>query len=188
MIEQGGNFRATLGGWNRDVGLQPVMDFIRAAKQPDARQVAVPRPVFDPERWNVRGVQINTNCYAYALQAPEWLHVGDLSVCARPRTVNRLFNRIVGDGLVPGPTGHAPDIEGYYQVAAVAGKGWHWYRKDADGFWSHKDGEGPATNLDASGEKITHPLAADRGHYWDYIGNFYVPNEGLKGLVRRNLI
>ncbi len=57
---------------------------------------------------------------------------------------------------------------------------YHWYRQDADGFWSHKNGEDPASRLDASGVAIKNPKNCDRGLYRHFIGWFHVPHEGLR--------
>ena len=51
---------------------------------------------------------------------------------------------------------------------------YHWYRLNPDGTWSHKPGFNPVTNLDDSGNKITDPFTANRGHYFTFIGYFYI--------------
>jgi hypothetical protein len=60
---------------------------------------------------------------------------------------------------------------------------YHWYRLDSDGKWSGKGGDGPATQLDASGDPVLDPELADRnyglvrerdaaGHVTEYILNY----------------
>jgi hypothetical protein len=51
---------------------------------------------------------------------------------------------------------------------------YHWYRLNPDGTWSHKPGFNPVTNLDDSGNTITDPFTADRGHYFAFVGYFYI--------------
>ena len=75
---------------------------------------------------------------------------------------------------------------GMYPVALVIAPGddYHWYRQDSDGTWSHKPGNTPATNLDASGNPITNPETANRNNgshdYSVFCGYFYVPASGIR--------
>ena len=48
----------------------------------------------------------------------------------------------------------------------------HWYRRDCNGFWSHKVGNSPARNVDESGQTIVDPQACDRGTYSVFCGFF----------------
>ncbi len=48
------------------------------------------------------------------------------------------------------------------------GVDFHWYRKGRNGYWSHKPGGTPATNIDNSGHFIPDPRTADRGGYTDF--------------------
>ncbi|MCQ2797704.1 MAG: hypothetical protein MJ241_04560 [Bacilli bacterium] len=52
--------------------------------------------------------------------------------------------------------------------------GFHWYRQNPDGTWSHKNGALNCTNLDDSGELITDPQIADRGEYGEFISYYKV--------------
>ena len=90
------------------------------------------------------------------------------------------------DGMVPAPK---PPVNkpGYYLVALVSapGEDYHWYRQDNNGLWSQKHGNGPATNLDESGNLITNPETCNRDgsaeempNYTDFCGYFYVPAGG----------
>lgn len=55
---------------------------------------------------------------------------------------------------------------------------YHWYRHDADGNWSHKSGDAPASNKDFSNAVITDPLTANRYNgtydYSIFVGYFAV--------------
>jgi hypothetical protein len=61
---------------------------------------------------------------------------------------------------------------------------YHWYRLDNNCFWSHKPGSTDARNVDASGNPITNPEAANRDYgtlnYTDFCGYFYVPVAGVR--------
>ncbi len=51
---------------------------------------------------------------------------------------------------------------------------YHWYRQNPDGTWSHKQGEGIATNRDDEGEIIYDPYCAARDMYPSFVGYFAV--------------
>ena len=56
----------------------------------------------------------------------------------------------------------------FYKVALYVDnedeKDFHFYRQNHDGYWSHKPGSGPVTNVDAEGNLITDPDKADRNY------------------------
>ena len=71
-----------------------------------------------------------------------------------------------------------PDSEKprWFMALVVApGADYHWYRKQAEGFWGHKPGSTPARNTDNQGHVITNPETCDRGPYKDFCGYFYAP-------------
>lgn len=51
---------------------------------------------------------------------------------------------------------------------------YHWYRQDADGYWSHKQGTTAVKRTDDSGMLITDPETCDRGSYTNFVGYFAV--------------
>jgi len=58
---------------------------------------------------------------------------------------------------------------GHYRIALVLdNKGehldYHFYRQDLDGYWSHKTGRDPISNIDASNNKILDPEKIDRNY------------------------
>lgn len=71
---------------------------------------------------------------------------------------------------------------GTYKVALVIdnsstdgnGPDYHWYRQDADGFWSHKPGITKLSDKDASGNFIIDPQLAARGRYTIFAGYYAV--------------
>ena len=65
---------------------------------------------------------------------------------------------------------------GSYKVALVVNPGvdYHWYRQDADGYWSHKQGGNAISRYDNSNNLIIDPEIADRGGYSEFIGFYAV--------------
>ena len=56
-----------------------------------------------------------------------------------------------------------------YKIALVLSNNskdfdYHFYRQDLNGDWSHKAGDNPISNIDASGNKITDPKIANRNY------------------------
>lgn len=51
---------------------------------------------------------------------------------------------------------------------------YHWYRQDADGYWSHKFSTSPVCRYDDSEKLILDPELANRGRYTRFIGYFAV--------------
>jgi hypothetical protein len=74
--------------------------------------------------------------------------------------------------------------KGYYKMALAIRNDYldyHFYRQDANGLWSHKNGSTVATNKDAKGRVIRDPKDADRGIYSIFCGYYMVPiNKSLK--------
>ena len=56
---------------------------------------------------------------------------------------------------------------------------YHFLREDRNGFWSHKLGEGAATQYDAKNQLITNPEKAnlnfDKYHYNEHCQTFCIP-------------
>ena len=79
---------------------------------------------------------------------------------------------------------------GSSKVALVVAPGddYHYYRQDADGWWSHKDGMNPVKRYDAKGKPIWNPKTAARDYrpksylnYKDFCGFYCVPrNKTIK--------
>ena len=65
----------------------------------------------------------------------------------------------------------------HYRIALVLDKNgkhldYHFYRQDLDGYWSHKTGHDPISNIDASGNKIYDPKKIDRNYDKDNNDHF----------------
>jgi hypothetical protein len=67
------------------------------------------------------------------------------------------------------------------------GSDYHFYRQDASGLWSHKNGGNVARNTDESGNLIRDPEKADRGRYNVFCGFYTLPNDShFKRMSSRN--
>lgn len=89
--------------------------------------------------------------------------------------------RMVKDNPVMKPIAKGvPCPLNYYLIAMVCipdGSDYHFYRQDASGLWSHKNGGNVARNTDDSGNIIYDPEKADRGRYSILCGYYTVPND-----------
>jgi hypothetical protein len=128
-----------------------------------------PNPPPDPElpKWNDPKNKRRYNCYNYGTNRKTFRNRAQPGRgsggqytsldCANVRTAAQ------NDGLttVTDPN-NCP--AGTWPVALVVAPGldYHWYRRNADGTWSHKPGRKCATNKDSSGNPITDPQTADR--------------------------
>jgi hypothetical protein len=154
---------------------------------------------YEPAVWNDAGlVQYSTNCYAYALdrhsgfELGHKLQPGELSgeplSTAADVDAGRIQELVEADAEAAGftfeeSTATATCPSGTYKVALVVDPGvdYHWYRQNPDGTWSHKPGHTEVTNVDASGNTVADPAAADRDYgsvnYSDF-GGYYCTGEG----------
>ncbi|HVN86148.1 MAG TPA: hypothetical protein VMW17_15015 [Candidatus Binatia bacterium] len=131
-------------------------------------------PLYEPKWWNDGGQrQFNNNCYNYSTNyrsdtfAQPGLAAGAMYTALTCASVRPAAMR---DDLIdaPGANNKCPG-EGHL-VALVIAPGWdfHWYRKGRNGFWSHKPGSTPVTNVDNSGALIPDPRTANRGPYTNF--------------------
>lgn len=143
-------------------------------------------PSYTPSFWNDGGtVQYHNNCYNYANNERT-------DTFAQPgRAAGAMYAALacsdvvaaaIADGLEPLPAGGTCD-GCHALVALVVAPGWdyHWYRRDANGTWTHKPGGTAATNLDNAGHPITDPEIADRGPYTQFCGYFCVCSSTTEG-------
>jgi hypothetical protein len=112
------------------------------------------------------------NCYNYAsnYRTDNFAQPGMASGVSHSLTCATVIPAAVADGLIdsPGANNRCPD-EGHL-VALVMGPGWdyHWYRKGRNGYWSHKPGGTPVTNVDNNGALIRDPRTAARDGYTQF--------------------
>jgi len=131
-------------------------------------------PLYEPQWWNDGGQkQWNNNCYNYSTNyrsdtfAQPGLAAGaeyTALTCASVRPA------AIADDLIDAPSANNRCPKEGHLVALVIAPGWdfHWYRKGRNGYWSHKPGGTPATNVDNSGQLIPDPRIADRGPYTNF--------------------
>jgi hypothetical protein len=131
-------------------------------------------PLYEPQWWNDGGQkQGNNNCYNYSTNyrsdtfAQPGLAAGaeyTALTCASVRPA------AIADDLIDAPSANNRCPKEGHLVALVIAPGWdfHWYRKGRNGYWTHKPGSTPATNVDNSGQLIPDPRTADRGPYTNF--------------------
>ena len=87
------------------------------------------------------------------------------------------YNQTHGGGYIFRPIGRDERCPaGSYKVVLIVGKDdYHWYRQNSDGFWSHKPGDRPVTNVDQQGNSIIDPQYAEwSDSYKKFVGYFAV--------------
>ena len=149
-------------------------------------------PAFAPQRYNGDpSVYKSHNCYSYSMNVVD----GDLVVkCRETGNCRRYFHQPGaknGDrNALNAATRRTcavveklqksdiPDIEktdftsqcpaGMSKIALVVdpGEDYHYYRQDADGWWSHKDGSNKVKRYDAVGKPIWDPRLIARDYRW----------------------
>ncbi len=149
---------------------------------------------YQPEVWNYDPVQRNTNCFSYAFNSQvgendnnpfklqplneSYGYISQSQIQAD--TIESYINNTARKyGLTFEAVGkYEKCAPGTYKVALVIapGQDYHWYRQNPDGTWSHKPGEQPITNLDASGNLIYDPEIANRQYFYliEYIYGTYI--------------
>ncbi|MFT3870318.1 MAG: hypothetical protein QM715_17860 [Nibricoccus sp.] len=153
-------------------------------------------PAYEPWYWNDWGtIQYNNNCYNYSNNrrtdtfAQPGRASGNMYVNVNVAEVSA---GAISDGLEPtDATSISP--EGKTKLAMVIDPDpywpdFHWYRLDSNGYWTHKPGQTPATNLDNSGQPITDPETADRGSYTIFGGYFFTPSDCTQGQGHANIL
>lgn len=145
-------------------------------------------PPYHPAFWNADPfVQQHNNCYNYGCnrRTDTFAQPGEAHGVFPVMQCASVANAAQADGLV---TAVEQSCTGcVHKVALVVDPGtdYHWYRLDDTGRWSHKPGPTPATDLDASGNPISDPAAADRTYvgstytldYTDFCGYFCVDRD-----------
>ena len=137
---------------------------------------------YNPGFWNNDAtVRSRNNCYNYASNKRTDTFAQPGRGCGRMYTTincSEVSRAALCDGLhrryVCFPDSEKPR----YLVALVVAPGpgfidFHWYRRNKEGFWSHKPGGTAARNTDNSGRVITDPQTCNRGPYTNFCGYFY---------------
>jgi len=136
-------------------------------------------PLYEPAWWNDGGQkQRFNNCYNYGTNYRS-------DTYAQPgRAAGSMYSDIdcalvkaaaVKDALIDSPDANNKCPPKGHLVALVIApspdpnaRDFHWYRKGRNGYWSHKPGGWPVTNVDNSGTTIRDPRQADRGMYTNF--------------------
>jgi hypothetical protein len=142
---------------------------------------------FNPGFWNnSTPVRRNNNCYNYATNRRTDTFAQPGRAAGAQATVMACSNVSAGaqaDGALASPT-CAPSSEAprwYMALVIWPGVDYHWYRKQAEGYWGHKPGQTAAKNTDNSNNVIYDPQTADRGGYTNFCGYFLSPaSQGIR--------
>jgi hypothetical protein len=131
-------------------------------------------PLYEPNWWNDGGqIQFNNNCYNYGsnYRTDTYAQPGRAAGAMYTSfTCASVKPAAVADALIDTPRANNKCPKEGHLVALVIAPGgdFHWYRKGRNGYWTHKPGGTPATNLDNSGVTISDPRTANRGPYTDF--------------------
>lgn len=149
-------------------------------------QAAVPSPQVPQiylKFWNGdSGILSDNNCYNYSTNrvTNSFAQPGEASGSIYENVTCEDVSAAAATDLGIESTAYFPykDKTDDTLIALVVAPGYdfHWYRRDSDGFWSHKPGSSEARNTDESKQPITSPETADRGDYIDFCGYFHVKN------------
>jgi hypothetical protein len=63
--------------------------------------------------------------------------------------------------------------------------GFHFFRLNQDGYWSHKHGFTPSQNTDEDGATIVDPRQASTGDFSDFLGFWWVNRAALRQRLGR---
>lgn len=145
-------------------------------------------PSYTPDFWNAdTTVRWNNNCYNYSnnKRTDTFAQPGrasGITLTGADMNCAAVQPAAIADGIEAAPASdHCPT--GCVRIALVIAPGWdyHWYRLDANGFWTHKPGGTAATNLDNSGNPIANPETANRGPYTVFCGYFCICSSSTEG-------
>jgi hypothetical protein len=144
-------------------------------------------PLYEPDWWNQavwmgdpQDIQPNNNCYNYGCNyrtdnyAQPGMASGNmytsLSACNVGAGQVSAKQGAISDCLIDAPLANNKCPKEGHLVALVVAPNYdyHWYRKNRNGYWSHKVGGSPATNLDNSMNFIKDPRTCDRGVYTEF--------------------
>ena len=86
----------------------------------------------------------------------------------------------LADALADAPARNRCPGKGHLVALFVSQWDFHWYRKHRNGFWTHKPGPDPITQVDNAGQPIADPRTADRAEYTQFVGFFTVQHGHVK--------
>ncbi len=131
-------------------------------------------PLYEPAWWNDGGArQWSNNCYNYACdyRSDTFAQPG-LAAAAMYSALTCASVRpaAIADDLIDAPNANNKCPKEGHLVALVMAPSidFHWARRGRNGYWSHKPGGTPVTNIDNSGALIPDPRSANWGMYTDF--------------------
>lgn len=149
-----------------------------------SREVARGAPPYEATWWNDSTRVSSNNSYNYATnhRTDSFAQPGMGAGVNHNTTCPQLVAAAGEDGLIDcaAANNHSPE-EGHL-VALVVSPGWdyHWYRKGRNGYWTHKPGSRPVTNVDNRGELMSDPRTAMRGGYTQFCTFMVVKHGHIK--------
>lgn len=171
----------------RRMSLKYLLISILLAAQSTAFAGARPKlkvPQLNANYWNQPAIRANNNCYNYATNRVT-SHPAQPGASAGYRlvrfTCQEVLDAVAMDGGIERTKYFSYDGENDETLLALVIKpdGWrdfHFYRRDSNGLWSHKNGPERVKTVDESGNKIRSPETADRGAYTEFCGYLKVRN------------
>jgi hypothetical protein len=170
-----GNSRILQGG-QRVIALQEVGN-VQSDSSAPVLVSADATPPFDPASWNNPAWVTCNNCYNYGcdIRTDNFAQPGYAHGVSHSTNCPTVSSAAIADGLTQ--ANQEKQCRSCTHIAALVmdpGVDYHWYRLDNTGRWSHKPGPTPATDVDASGNKITNPETANRDYSADYDLNYKV--------------
>ena len=157
----------------------PQTKLAKKRKKPRPAHVQPCRPQYHPQTWNASAHVGLNHCYNYdhaALPGEGSANAccpTDASVtCGKVGAAAESDKLDATSSITGGNPPHAHFVALAVQPARTPGRDFHWYRRDCNGFWSHKVGNSPARNVDESGQTIVDPQTCDRGSYTVFCGFF----------------
>ena len=155
-------------------------------------------PKYEPGKWNKKSIKASHNCYDYFLnkidkkRASKCKKEHCYNLMSRPRvkgkkyTCKKLQTRMLKDypSIKIAKKKKCPN-DHYMGALAVDPKNneFHYYRKDRNGKWSHKNGPNKANNTDYDGKRIEDAKKANRrskvssNHYSKFCNYYCLPND-----------
>lgn len=150
------------------------------------------KSLFLPSKWNQPNTKKYNNCYAYALQdlklnRKKKPQPGELCKLNKLKTNDFSCDKLVERVLCDYPNDIYKINKGEscpcneYEVSLFLdntnnNKDYHFYKKNSNGFWTHKQGSLAVTNVDADNNLIKDPLKSNRKYkkhnYFEHCSNF----------------
>ena len=169
-------------------------------------------PSYQPNLYNkYKGIQESLNCYAYAVGYRRLPSSCTLKACSKSypqpgrasgypewskikgKRCPDIIARIIGDipsAKMSSFTAKCPGKSHKIAIVADPDQDYHFYRQDADGYWSHKPGATKVTRLDTTGRSIYDPLLAARDNkssklnYEQFCGYMCIPSSNIIRIKR----